>query len=290
MSTLDKTRRLADDFMALHRADRGFVMPNAWDVGSAVLFAHEGFQAIASTSAGIAFAHGRPDYGVPEGARALRQDEMLEAIRRMARSVDLPVNADLEAGYGDSPEAVADCVRRAIDAGCAGGNIEDFTGDPARGLYDEGLAVERIAAARAAVDASGVAFVLTARTDGMIFDPEGALDSSIHRLNRFTDAGADCLYAPGAPDMAAIRRLVGETGRPVNVVMGLSGAPQTVDDLLDAGVMRISLGGSIARAVFGFVRRALHEVRDEGRFGYADGQIPQSELGTIFAAGNSDPT
>ncbi len=288
MTARERTRRLAADFLDLHRRPEGFVMPNAWDPGSAILFAAEGFPALASTSAGVAFAHGRPDYGVPDGARALERSGMLAALARIAASVDLPVNADLEAGYGDAPETVAETVTLAIAAGCAGGNIEDFTGDPATPLYEEALAVERIAAARAAIEASGVPFVLTARCDALIFDPAGGQDEAVRRLRRYADAGADCLYAPGAPDLAAIRRLAGETARPLNVVMGLSGAPQTVADLFAAGVHRISVGGSIARAALGFVRRALVEIRDEGRFTYADGQIPQDELNRLYAAGNRD--
>lgn len=277
MSTHDgKTRT----FASLHAAARGFVMPNAWDAGSAAILADAGFQAIATTSAGIAFSLGRPDYDVRDRRAAVPRAVMFERVREIVEAVTVPVNGDLEDGYGGAPEAVAETIRMAIDAGLAGGNIEDH--DPRAGaLYDEGLAVERIAAARAAIDAAGSAFVLTARTD---VRPEGeGLGACVRRLARYRAAGADCLYAPRFPDMAAVQTLVREAGGPLNVVIGLGAAHRDARPLLDAGVTRISLGGAVARATLGFVRAAMRELAGQGTIGFAADQIPQRELNAIFA-------
>lgn len=264
------------DFAALHRQPRGFVMPNAWDAGSAAILAEAGFPAIASTSAGIAFSLGRPDFDVRDRRRAVGRDVMLERIRQIVEAVGLPVNGDLEDGYGRAPEAVADCIAMAAAAGLAGGNIEDHDPD-AGAVYDEELAVERIRAARAA---AGGSFVLTARCD---VRPDGeGLAACLRRLTRYREAGADCLYAPRFDGMDDIRALVAEAGGPINVVIGLGRAPLTVPALLDAGVMRVSLGGSIARAALGFVRRAAAELAEQGTIGFAGGQISQGELNAIF--------
>jgi 2-methylisocitrate lyase-like PEP mutase family enzyme len=270
-------------FRHLHRD--GLVMPNAWDAGSASVLADAGFAAIATTSAGIAFSLGRPDHRIPRGATAVSRTRMFDRIREITAAVHVPVNGDLEAGYGDAPEAVAETIRLALDAGLAGGNIEDFAGGA---LYDEGLAVERIAAAREVVAAgdtndSGTDFVLTARTDGFLLDPPGTLADSIRRANRYREAGADCLYVPGVNDLDAVATLVREIDGPLNVVMGLGSTGLTVDALRSVGVARISLGGSIARAALGFVRESARELRDSGTITFADRQIPQGELNALFA-------
>lgn len=271
----------ADVFAALHHGGPGFVMPNAWDAGSALVLADAGFPALATTSAGIAFSLGKQDYQVSEGRLAVSREEMFERMRQIARAVPLPVNGDLEAGFGDEPEQVAETVRLAIEAGLAGGNIEDKR--PGGSLYDEGLAVERIAAARAAIDAAGSSFVLTARTDAFQTSSPEALAAVIGRANRFREAGADCLFAPGASDLETVRTLVREIAGPLNVVMGLGGSEGNARALLAAGVQRISLGGSIARSALGFVRRCAQELRDAGSIGFAAAQIPQSELNALFA-------
>jgi 2-methylisocitrate lyase-like PEP mutase family enzyme len=268
-------------FAALHRGRPGFVMPNAWDAGSALVLADAGFPAIATTSAGIAFSLGKQDYQVSDGRLAVSRAEMFERMHQIARAVALPVNGDLEAGFGDEPEQVADTVRLAIEAGLAGGNIEDRR--PGGSLYDEGLAVERIAAARAAIDAAGSDFVLTARTDALQASAPGALALAIGRANRFREAGADCLFAPGASDPDTVCTLVREIAGPLNVVMGLGTSEGNAQALLAAGVQRISLGGSMARAALGFLRRCAQELRDAGSIGFAAGQIPQPELNALFA-------
>ena len=268
-------------FLQLHQAERGFVMPNAWDAGSAVILAHEGFAAIGTTSAGIAFSLGKPDYHVGDARAAVTRDEMLDAIRRIAAAVPLPVNADLESGYGDTPEQVADTVRLAIAAGAAGCNIEDV--DRATGgLYDEAAAVARIAAARKAIMSSGRPFVLTARTD--VFQQGGAdgVPLAIRRGNLFLEAGADCIFAPGVTDVARASTLVREIAGPLNLVLGLNEASSNAHALIDAGVRRISVGGSIARSVLGFVRRSARELRENGTVSYAAEQIPQGELNALY--------
>lgn len=267
-------------FRDLHAAPRGFVMPNAWDAGSAIVLAQAGFPAIATTSAGIAFSMGRPDYQVSDAKLAVSREAMFGRMKEIADAVPIAVNGDLEAGWGDAPKAVAETIRMAIDAGLAGGNIEDADA-ASGGLYDEGLAVERIAAAAEAARGSG--FVLCARTDAFMTPGAGGLAAAILRCNLFHQAGADCLYAPGMTDLDDIRALVSEVDGPVNVVMGLGNAANTTTALLDAGVQRISLGGSIARSALGFVRRCAEELMTSGGIGFAAGQIPQGELNTLFA-------
>jgi len=277
----DTTRLRTETFAALHRARPGFVMPNAWDAGSALVLAAAGFPAIATTSAGIAFSLGKPDYAVREPHLRVTREEMFLRMREIVDAVSLPVNGDLEAGFGDAPEDVAATVRLAIEAGLAGGNIEDK--QPGAGLYDEALAVERIVAARAAIDASGSAFVLTARTDALQAATPEALAATIRRANRFREAGADCLFTPGVNDVATIRVLVREIAGPLNVVMGLGTSEGNAQEFLAAGVQRISLGGSIARSALGFVRRCAEELYSRGTIGFAAGQIPHGELNALFA-------
>jgi len=269
-------------FLELHRANRGFVMPNAWDPGSAVLLAAEGFEAIGTTSAGIAFSLGRPDYNVRDSRLAVGREEMLEVVGRIAEAVDIPVNADLEAGYGDEPQDVADTVRMAMDAGAAGGNIEDT--DAAHGrLFDEELAVARIAAARTAIGAAG-GFVLNARTDAFQLPGDGALRIAIQRANRFIEAGADCVFVPGVTDASVVATLAREIAGPLNIVMGLNEAGASAFSLIEAGARRISVGGSIARSVMALVRRSAQELHALGTVSYASSQIPQRELNALFEA------
>lgn len=271
--------RHAAAFRRLHDGRTGFLMPNAWDAGSAIVLAEAGFEALATTSAGIAFSLGRPDHTIPEGGKAVSRAVMFDRVRQITAAVDLPVNGDLEDGYGAEPEAVAETIRLAVDAGLAGGNIEDFADGR---LYDEELAVARIAAAREAADASG-GFVLTARTDGLMLSSPAPLADAIRRANRYREAGADCLYVPGVNDLESITSLVAEVDGPLNVVMGLGATSLTADALRSAGVARLSLGGSIARAALGFVRDSARELLERGTLTFAEGQIPQGELNELFA-------
>lgn len=271
------TSPLTQAFRDLHTASGGFIMPNAWDVGSALVLADAGFAAIATTSAGIAFSLGRPDYHVARPDLAVSREAMLERMAEIVRAVRLPVNGDLEAGYGDSPEAVAETVRMAAAAGLAGGNIEDKI-PLAEGLYDEALAVERIAAAREAAPG----FVLTARCDAMAASPDG-LAEVIRRSNLYRAAGADCLFTPGVSDLPTVATLAAEIDGPLNIVMGLGDAEGDARALIAAGVQRVSLGGSIARSAMGLVQRAAAELRDRGTIRFATDQAPQGSLNTLFA-------
>jgi 2-methylisocitrate lyase-like PEP mutase family enzyme len=279
MTTLPREAR-ARAFKALHEAKPGFIMPNAWDAGSAIMLADAGFKAIATTSGGIAFSLGKPDYTPSAAGFAVSRAEMFARIREIVAAVALPVNGDLEAGYGDSPEAVAETIRMAIDAGLAGGNIEDKRPD-ANALYDEGLAVERIAAAREAIAAAGSAFVLTARTDALVWAEGNAIETCIRRANKFRVAGADCLFTPGPSDIAVIRRLVHDIDGPLNIVFGLA-AGGSPDEWIAAGVQRVSTGGSMARAVLGFLRDSAGELRRGGAISFATRQVPQTELNALF--------
>ncbi len=265
-------------FLALHRAANGFIMPNAWDGGSAAVLEHAGFPAIATTSAGIAFALGRQDYG--DARLGVSRAAMFDAIRIIVAAVRVPVNADLEAGYGDNPQEVADTIAMAIDTGAAGANIEDKIPGRAE-LYDETLAVERIAAARAVIDSRKAVFVLTARCDALLL-PQASAAAAIRRSNLFREVGADCLFAPGSSSPGLAQLLVHEIAGPVNFVAGLGTDDATPAQLLEFGAQRVSLGGSIARAALGFVRRAAQELREFGTLEFARQQIPQTELNALF--------
>jgi methylisocitrate lyase len=260
-------------FRTLH--ERGcFVIPNPWDVGSARLLEQLGFRALATTSSGIAWSLGRADNRV-----AL--DQALERIRDIATSVVVPVNADFEGGFAVEPEGVAEHVTRAVATGVAGLSIEDSTGDAASPLFDRALAVERIAAAREAIDASGIDVLLTGRSEGFIVGRPD-LDETIRRLVAYAEAGADCLYAPGirTPDeIAAVVRAVAP--KPVNVLVGSDFT--TVAALAELGVRRISVGGALARAAWdGFLRAARGIARD-GTFGGLAGVVSFAEMETLLA-------
>jgi 2-methylisocitrate lyase-like PEP mutase family enzyme len=270
MNTAEK----ATAFRNLHGNSGCFLMPNAWDAGSARILSAQGFSALGTTSAGITFSRGLPD-----GAQALGRAEMMDAVHRIASSVSVPVSADLEAGFGTGPDEVAQTVAMAIQAGAVGGNIEDANPDSPSGLYDLGLAVDRIRAARAA----SPWFTLTARTDACLTGGAQALPQAIERCQAFVQAGADCVFVPGLTTAADIERLVHEVAAPVNAVMGLASSSLTVADLRGLGVRRISVGGSLARACLGLVRRASLAMLEHGRFDYAEQQIPDAELCGFFA-------
>jgi|KBSMisStaDraftv2_1062788.scaffolds.fasta_scaffold52651_2 2-methylisocitrate lyase-like PEP mutase family enzyme len=276
-------KQKAEIFKALHHAPTGFLMPNAWDPGSAVVLAQEGFPALGTTSAGIAFSLGKCDFQLPDPSLGLTRGVMFQCIRRIVEAVPLPVNGDLENGYGHRPETVAETVRLAIEAGLAGGNIEDHDPRLPDGLYDENLAAERIWAAREAIEHSGTTFVLNAKIDAYSLSLPDPLKISLRRARLFRDAGADCIYPCGVSDMESVRILVQEAGAPVNVVVGWGGARFNIDALLEAGVTRISVGGSLARAALGFVRAAAREMRDQGTMDFATEQIGQGELNEMFA-------
>jgi len=266
-------------FRDLHSAEGIFVMPNAWNAGSACMLEAAGFSAVGTTSAGIAYCLGLPD---SEGV--LSREAALEETGRIAGAIRIPVSVDAENGYGHTPEEVAETIRRVADTGAVGASIEDYaysygTGD----LYDRVLAKERIEAAVAAAASLPFPFTVTARAECYLVGHPDPFEESVARAISYRDAGADCLYVPGITDPETIGRLVKEVDAPVNVVMGLAGSPISVGKLEELGVKRISIGGSLARATFGLIRRAAAEIRDLGTFTFADGQVPDPELCQFFA-------
>ncbi|NKK77767.1 oxaloacetate decarboxylase [Rhizobium leguminosarum] len=247
---------------ALHQGESAFVIPNPWDAGSARLLASLGFEALATTSAGYAFSKGKLD-----SFASLGRDEVLENAAEIVGAADLPVSADLEDGFGASPETCAETIRLACEIGLVGGSIEDATGNPVAPIYDLSQAVERIHAAAEAT--RGLPFLLTARAENYLWERPD-LDDTIERLQAFSAAGADVLYAPGLPDIEAIRTICAAVDKPVNVVMGLKGRKYSVAELSSVGVRRVSVGGSLARAALGALMRAAMEVKTAGTFEYAD--------------------
>lgn len=272
-------------FRDLHTAEGIFVMPNAWNAGSACMLEAAGFQAIGTTSAGIAFCAGLPDY---EGALTL--DAALAETHRIAQAVNIPVSADAENGYGHEPEAVSDTIRLIADSGAVGASIEDFAASYGSGLYPRDHAVARIAAAKAAADGLECPFTLTARAECYLIDHPDSFAESVIRANAYREAGADCLYVPGVKDADTIAALVREIDGPINVVMGLAGAPISVAQLEDLGVKRVSIGGSLARATFGVIQRAAEELQQHGTFGFAEQQVPDSVLCAFFSGRSSATT
>jgi 2-methylisocitrate lyase-like PEP mutase family enzyme len=266
----------ADRFRALHQAPRAFVIPNPWDAGSARILAGLGFQALATSSGASAGTLGRRDGMVT-------REEMLAHARSIVAATDLPVSADMEKGFGDAPAVVAETIRLAAEAGLVGGSIEDATGDRDRPLYDPGHASERIAAAVEAARALSFAFTLTARAENFLRgNPD--LEDTIKRLQAFERAGADVLFAPGLPDLAAVRAICGAVSKPVNFMVGIRGKSFTVAELEAAGVKRISLATSLYRVAMTGLLDAAREVKDSGTFGYLDRSIPTPELNAFMQA------
>ena len=264
-------------FRALHARPGAFIIPNPWDAGTARLLASLGFEALATTSLGVANSLGRPD-----GAGAVSRAEVIANCRTIADATDLPVNADLENGYADEPRAAAEIIRLASQAGMVGGSIEDATGDPARPIYDFTLAVERVAAAVEVARALPVPFLLTARAENLIHGRLD-LDDTIKRLQAFEKAGADVLYAPGLRDLTTIRTVVSAVKRPVNVVMSHIDPAITAAELAAAGVKRISVGGSLSRLALAAFLRGAREMKETGGFTWSRDTVTGKELKGIFA-------
>ena len=263
-------REKADRFRALHAGPGAFVIPNPWDAGSARLLAGLGFQALATSSAASAAVLGRKDGG-------LTRAEALAHARSIVDATDLPVSADLEHGFGDRPEVVAETIRMAAGAGLCGCTIEDATGDRAKPLYDFSLAVERIAAAAEAAQALEVPFVLTARAHNLLY-PDATLDETIGRLKAYEKAGADVLFAPGLADLAAVATVCAALSKPFNFMAGIKGTSFSVPELARAGVRRISLATSLYRAAMTGFLDAAREVLDKGRLDFIDRSVTTPEL------------
>jgi 2-methylisocitrate lyase-like PEP mutase family enzyme len=264
----------ADRFRALHEGPGVFVIPNPWDAGSACMLAGLGFQALATSSAASAGVLGRRD-------GRLNRDEALAHAEFIVNATSLPVSADLEKGFGDAPEVVAETIRLAAHTGLVGCTIEDSTGNPDSPLYDEGLAVERIAAAAQAARELPFHFTLTARAHNLLYTAP-RLDDTIRRLQAFEKAGADVLFAPGLPDLTAVRAVCSAVSKPVNFMVGIKGKSFSVRELASSGVRRISLATSLFRAAMTGFLDAAREVKDAGEFGFLDRCLTTAEINEIM--------
>ncbi|MDX1484933.1 MAG: isocitrate lyase/phosphoenolpyruvate mutase family protein [Alphaproteobacteria bacterium] len=267
----------AERFRALHRGPGILVLPNAYDAASACIFAAAGFEAIATTSGGCAFS-----LGFPDGERIGRA-AMAEVVARIAAAVDLPVSADMEAGYGEAPEAVAETVGATIAAGAVGINIEDSTKGATRALIDFDLAVARIAAARTAAEAAALPLVINARTDVYSVgegDEAARLDEAVRRANAYLAAGADCAFVIGVADGAVIAKLAAAIDGPLNILAGPTSPP--VAELEALGVRRVTVGSGFAKATLALVKRGAEELRAEGTYGFLTGQLSQPEITKIL--------
>lgn len=261
-------------FRELHQTGC-FVLPNPWDAGSASVLAGLGFKALATTSSGYAWSCARAD-------GQLSRAETLAHLGAMVEATDLPVNADFESGFADTPEGVAESVRMAVETGVAGISIEDSTGDPQSPLREVEESVQRMQAARAAIDATGGDTLLVGRAENF-FVGRPDLDDAILRLKAYADAGADCLYAPGIKTREEIKAVVSAVApKPVNVLIGWA-SDLTLQDLADLGVRRVSVGGALARAAWGGFMQAARVLAEQGRFdGFADA-LPGAELNALFS-------
>jgi 2-methylisocitrate lyase-like PEP mutase family enzyme len=264
-------------FRALHQRAGAFVIPNPWDAGTARLLASLGFEALATTSLGLANTLGRAD-----GTGAVSRAEVLANCRAIADATDLPVNADLENGYAHDPEAAAEMIRLAAEAGVVGGSIEDATGDPQQPIYDFDLAVDRVRAAARVAHSLPTPFMLTARAENFLHGRRD-MDDTIRRLRAFEAAGADVLYAPGLRDLASIRAVVAAVGKPINVVMSAADPSITVAQLAEAGAKRVSVGGALSRLALAAFLKGAREMRDQGAFTYMRDTVPSAELRQAFA-------
>jgi 2-methylisocitrate lyase-like PEP mutase family enzyme len=273
VSQAEKARR----FQALHERPGAFMIPNPWDAGTARLLAGLGFEALTTTSAGLAFTLGRQD-----GAGLISREETLANARAVVEATDLPVAADLENGFGDAPADAALTIRLAAEAGLVGGSIEDTTGDPQRPIRPFDHAVECVAAAAETARALPFPFLLVGRAENFLHGRPD-LDDTIRRLQAFEAVGADVLYAPGLTRADDIRTVCRSVGRPVNVVMGLKAASFTASALAELGVKRISLGSALSRAALGAFLRAAREVRDHGTWTFAEAAVPYAEINELMA-------
>jgi 2-methylisocitrate lyase-like PEP mutase family enzyme len=262
-------------FRALHDKPGVFIIPNPWDAGSARMLAGLGFEALATSSAASAIAN----FGRRDGK--LTRDEALAHARSIVDATNLPVSADLENGFGDQPETVAETIRLAAEVGLVGCTIEDTTGNSDHPLYDVRLAVERIAAAARAARGLDFPFVLTARTHNFLY-PSPSLEETIRRLRAFEEAGADVLFAPGLPDLESVAVVCSALRKPFNFMVGIKGRSFTVGELADAGVKRISLATSLYRAAMTGLFDAVREVQKTGQFGFVDRCLTTPDLNKLM--------
>jgi 2-methylisocitrate lyase-like PEP mutase family enzyme len=263
-------------FRALHERPGAFVIPNPWDAGTARLLASLGFEALATTSLGLANSLGRVD-----GTNGVSRAQVIENCRVIAAATDLPVNADLENGYAHEPRAAAEIIRLAAGAGISGGSIEDATGETDRPIYDFQQAVERVQAAVEVARALPVPFLLTARAENLLHGRLD-LDDTIRRLQAFEKVGADVLYAPGVRDLATIQTVVSSVSKPVNVVMSAADPDLTVAQLAGVGVKRISVGGALSRLALAAFLKGAREMAERGAFTWMRDTVPSKELKDVF--------
>jgi len=262
-------------FRALHERKNAFIIPNPWDIGTARLLESLGFEALATTSAGCAFTLGQRD-------NTVGREKSIAHAREIVAATDLPVSADLENGFGDDPETVAETIRLAAAAGLAGCSIEDATSRPADPIYEFEIAVERIRAAAAAARSFTFPFILTARAENFLWGRPN-LEDTIRRLQGYQEAGADVLYAPGLTNNNDIATLVKSVDRPVNVIMGLKGIQLSLAELSELGVKRVSVGSALSRAALGAFLRAAREMRERGTFTFSDDAVSYSEINAMFS-------
>lgn len=258
-------------FRALHERDTAFIIPNPWDIGTARLLAHSGFEALATTSAGYAFSIGQRDNSVG-------REKMIAHVRDIVSATDLPVSADLENGFGDDPETAAETIRLGAEAGLVGGSIEDSTTTRDDPIYELEHAAERVRAAAEVVRSLGFPFMLTARAENYLFGRRD-LDNTIKRLQAYQEAGADVLYAPGLADKNDIAAVVSSLDRPVNV-LAITGL--TLADMSALGVKRISVGSGLTRAALGAFLRAAREMKEQGTFTFADQAVSFRDISLMF--------
>jgi 2-methylisocitrate lyase-like PEP mutase family enzyme len=263
-------------FRALHERNDSFIIPNPWDAGTARLLAHLGFEALATTSAGFAFSAGQRD-------NTIEREQMIAHVASIASATDLPVSADLENGFGDPPETVAETIKLAAAAGVVGGSIEDMSRRPDHPIYEHEHAVERVRAAAEVARGLPVVFTLTARAENYLAGRRDIKDT-IKRLQAYQEAGADVLYAPGLTSKEDITAVVKSVDRPVNVVMGLQGVQLSQAELSAIGVKRISVGSALSRAALGAFLRAAREMRQEGTFTFAEEAASYREINAMFRA------
>jgi len=277
MDNLDLQTKKAAAFRAMHSGKEILLLPNVWDVASARIIEEAGFGAVATTSAGIAFSLGYPD------GQKISREEMLAAVARIVRSVRVPVTADVEAGYGSTPEAAARTTQGVIEAGAVGLNLEDAASDSGTPLVELPLQLEKIRAVREVAARLKVSLVVNARTDVYLLqvgDPAKRYDEAVRRLRAFRDAGADCVFLPGVRDAATIGRLVSDLRCPLNILAG-SGSP-SVPELSKLGVARVSLGSGPMRATLGLLRRLAEELQKAGTYSAMDGAPPHDEINRLL--------
>ena len=281
---IDSTGRTkAELFYRMHQDEGLFVMPCAWDAFSAILFERQGFKCIGTTSGGVNWVKGRKDY-----VYTTPKQEMLAAYGEIARATNLPASGDLENGYGEFPEDVADTIKASIEQGFVGGSIEDQGTVPSNhagnngALIEFGLAVERIKAARSEADKTGVQYTLTARCEVFYTGNDNPFTEAVKRLNAYREAGADCLFVPGLNRLKDLERLVKEVDGPISFGMGATEEPLTLKMLEDIGVRRVSTGGGLTRATFALLARAGESILKQGQFDYLQGALSESEIHEIL--------